>query len=163
MPVQALSDGIAHMSKKNERRVRYAFTFDYAVSTVGIPQPYPVPQGNPQILFRYSSADTDRGERRVLNVCGNAEGLKYLAAMLLLTADSEKYDPEFHIHLDAIPGVEADGDVTIRAPVYLDVLRSGEFAEYKGESIPYSGSVAPRRSGKRKANGSRKQTRAKRK
>jgi hypothetical protein len=55
--------------------------------------------------------------------------------MLILCADSDKYDPEFHIHLETQQGVEADMDVTIRAPVYLDRLQRGEFSEFKGTPI----------------------------
>jgi hypothetical protein len=124
------------MPKKPDRTHRYTFEFDFTVTSVGIPQPYPDPPKNPRILFRYSTAESDGGNKReVLNVCGNVEGLKYLAAMLLMTADSEQYDPEFHIHLEHMPGVESDCDVTIRAPVYLDILKRREFSEFKGEPI----------------------------
>lgn len=124
------------MPDEPDRTHRYTYEFDYTVTSVGVPQPYPNPPKNPCILFRYSTAESDGGtKRQVLNVCGNAEGLKYLAEMLLLTADSEQYDPEFHIHLEFMPGVETDCDVTIRAPAYLGVLKRGEFSEFKGDPI----------------------------
>jgi hypothetical protein len=144
------------MPKRTRRADQYVFAFDFTVSAAGIPQPYPVPPADPQILFRYSIAKTDGGsDRQVLNVCGNAEGLKDLAAMLLLTADSEKYDPEFHIHLENMPGVEADSDVTIRAPVYLDILRRSEFTEFKGEPIVYPSDTPRHRPSARQSHKSR--------
>ena len=145
------------MPRKAPRSERYVFDFDFTVTTVGVPQPYPVPPRKPQILFRFTSADTDgRRKRRVLNLCGNAAGLKYLAAMLILTADSETYDPAFHVHLEGVPGVETDCDVTIRAPAYLEVLRSGEFTEFKGEPIALAKPAQRRHPGSVRSQASRK-------
>jgi hypothetical protein len=79
---------------------------------------------------------TFRFEYAVLSVCGNREGLRRLAALLLLCADGERYDPSFHIHLDCEPGPPREPfftgniDVTLRAPVYLDVLKDGSFREW---------------------------------
>jgi len=146
------------MPKRPDRTHRYAFEFDFTVTSVGIPQPYPDPPKNARILFRYSTAESDGGkQRQVLNVCGNVEGLKYLAAMLLLTADSDQYDPEFHIHLEHMPGVESDRDVTIRAPVYLDILKSGEFTEFKGEPIEFQAEAPSKSKSKVQKTRSRKQ------
>ena len=125
------------MHPKKPKKLRYSFDFNYTVTTEGVPQPYPVPPSNPSILFRISSAENEDGrEFPVLNICGNPEGLEYLAAMLVLSAHSEKYDPYFHIHLEDEKCVETDMDVTIRAPAYLETLKKGEFSEFKGSRIP---------------------------
>ena len=50
----------------------------------------------------------DAPAKRVLNASGNSEGLRRLAALLLLCADGQRYDPEFHVHLDREP--EAPGE-----------------------------------------------------
>ena len=121
------------MPRKKATKLRYTFEFDYTVTTHGVPQPYPVRPPNSSLLFRLSPAEDQDGQKfLVMNVCGNREGLEYLAAMLALTANSEKYDPEFHIHLERMVGVKTDMDVTIRAPAYFDVLKRGEFSEFKG-------------------------------
>jgi hypothetical protein len=99
------------MPPKKSSTHRHSFQFNYAVTTRGVPQPYPLAPPNPRILFRLSPAEDEDGrEFSVLNICGNREGLEYLAAMLVLSADSAKYDPEFHIHLEDVKGVEADRD-----------------------------------------------------
>lgn len=57
---------------------------------------------------------------QAISICGNKEGLRRLAAMLLLCAESESLDPELHIHLDGTcPGVVTDLPVTLRSPTYL--------------------------------------------
>jgi hypothetical protein len=129
--------GVAPGDWMHEIRLPCAFRFNYTVSNSGVPQPYPVASPNAKILFRFTPAEDEDGRsRRVLNICGTREGMERLAAMLVLCADSEKYDPEFHIHLEDQHWVETDIDVTIRAPVYLDVLRSAEFSEFKGTKLP---------------------------
>jgi len=125
------------MPPKASNKHRHSFEFDYTVSTVGVPQPYPIPPRAPRILFRLSSAEDENGrEFSVLNICGNRAGLEYLAAMFVLSADSAKYDPAFHIHLEDMKCVETDLDVTVRAPAYLKVLQEGKFSESKGTPIP---------------------------
>lgn len=112
------------------------FEFNYTLTNLGQPQPYPVASPDARIVFRCSPIENEDGQTRMgLNICGTREGLKHLAAMLILCADSDKYDPEFHIHLDEQQGVDADMDVTIRAPIYLDALQNGEFQEFKGNPI----------------------------
>ena len=107
------------------------------MSNLGVPQPYPVAPPNTHLVFRFSPAEDEDGRTtRVLNICGTREGLEYLAAMLVLCADSEKYDPLFHIHLENMEGVETDTEVTLRAPGYLNSLRGGSFTEFKGTPIP---------------------------
>ena len=124
------------MPRKQPNKVQYTFQFDYTVSTAGVPQPYPVAQPKAKILIRCTPAEDENGRvYEVMNICGNREGLKHLAAMLVLCADSEQYDPEFHVHLEREREVDTDTEVTLRAPVYYDVLRKGEFREFKGTEI----------------------------
>jgi|GEM_PF-4857472 len=131
------------MSPKEPTKFQYSFEFEYTVTTQGVPQPYPVVPANARVLFRLSPAVDETGRAfSVLNICGNREGLEYLAAMLVLSGDSAKHDPFFHIHLEDMEGFETDMDVTIRAPSYLDALDKGEFSEAKGAPIQ---PPAPRR------------------
>ena len=109
------------------------FEFNYTLSSLGIPEPYPVAAPDARIALLLSPIEDEDGRtRNGLNICGTREGLRHLAAMLVLCADSDKYDPEFHVHLERLQCVEADMDVTIRSPVYLDSLRSRKFSESKG-------------------------------
>ena len=128
--------GVAPGDWMHEATLTCTFEFNYTLTNCGVPQPYPVASPEARIVFRCLPIEDENGRTRTgLNICGTREGLKRLAAMLVLCADSDKYDPEFHIHLEDQQGVEADMDVTIRAPVYLDTLRSGEFSEFKGTPI----------------------------
>ena len=118
-------------------RFDHTFRFEYAVTNQGVPQPYPVGFEGGEVLFGLGEVlHSDAPATAVLNVCGNREGLRRLAALLLLCADGEKYDPSFHIHLDCEPGPPREPfftgniDVTLRAPVYLDVLKEGSFREW---------------------------------
>ena len=118
-------------------RFDHNFRFEYAVTNQGIPQPYPLGFEGGEILFRLGEVlRSDAPATPVLNVCGNREGLRRLAALLLLCADGARYDPSFHIHLDCEPGPPREPfftgniDVTLRAPVYLDVLKDGSFREW---------------------------------
>jgi hypothetical protein len=127
------------MPSTPDKLQRCSLQFNYKLTTAGVPQPYPVASPNTKIVFRYSPAEDENGRiQTVLNICGTREGLKYLAAMLVLCAESEKYDPEFHIHLENMKEVEADMDVTIRAPNHLDALSKGDFSESKGTPIAIS-------------------------
>ncbi len=124
------------MPQPEPARLQRLFEFEYTVTEVGVPQPYPVKPPNAKVLFRLSPAEDENGRKfSVMNICGNREGLEYLAAMLVLSADSAKYDPYFHIHLEDMEGFETDMDVTVRAPSYLEVLDKGEFSESKGTKI----------------------------
>jgi hypothetical protein len=128
--------GVAPSDWVREMTFPRTFQFNYKVSNTGVPQPYPVAPSNAQIVFRFSPCEDENGRAtRVLNICGTREGLEYLAAMLVLCADSDKYDPWFHIHLEDMESVETDMDVTIRAPSYLSSIRSEEFSEFKGTPI----------------------------
>jgi hypothetical protein len=128
--------GIAPSDWRHEVTLSHTFQFDYTITNLGVPQPCPVVSPNAKILFRFSPAEDENGRiSQVLNVCGTREGMERLAAMLLLCASSDKYDPEFHIHLEREELVETDLEVTIRAPLYLDTLSRGEFSEFKGTAI----------------------------
>jgi hypothetical protein len=128
--------GIAPGDWTHEIAFSETFQFNYTVTNCGVPQPHPVAGPNARILFRCSLAgDEDGRKSQVLNICGTREGMRRLAAMLVLCADSDKYDPAFHIHLEDEEDVETDMEVTIRAPTYLDVLDRGEFSEFKGPTI----------------------------
>ena len=128
--------GVAPGDWLHEIVLSYVCKFKYTVTNCGIPQPYPIASPDARIVFRCSPIESEDNQTRTgLNICGTREGLKRLAAMLILCADSDNYDPEFHIHLEAQHGVEADMDVTIRAPVYLDRLQGGQFSEFKGTPI----------------------------
>jgi hypothetical protein len=114
----------------------HTFQFDYTVTNMGVPQPYPIVIPNARILFRLSPAEDENGRSyQVLNICGNREGLERLAAMLVLAANSDKYDPDFHIHLEDWEGIETDMEATIRSPAYMECLVSQQFTEFKGTKI----------------------------
>jgi hypothetical protein len=141
--------GIEVSEWKEEVFLPYDFHFDYTVSSGGVPQPYPTGFPDRKIVIRvlerdFMKADNEVEKQPVLNICGNREGLKYLAALCLLTADSEQYDDSFHIHLEHQIGFDTNIAATLRAPVYVDVIRSGEFDEFSAEPIhvPFD-AVAP--------------------
>jgi hypothetical protein len=118
-------------------RFGQTFRFDYAVTNQGIPQPYPLGFDGAEVFFALDKAEhLDGPSTAVLNVCGNPDGLRRLAALLILCAESERYDARFHVHLDNepdAPGERAfltgDLDVMLRAPAYLADLKDGTFRE----------------------------------
>lgn len=112
----------------------YVFQFDFAVSNTGVPQPQPVGFADSKIVFRHTEReDLCTGAKRLaLNICGNPEGLKQLAAMLLLCADSANYDEWFHIHLEDQKEFDGDIEVTLRAPSYLESISNGTFQDGTG-------------------------------
>jgi hypothetical protein len=111
------------------------FRFDYSITNQGLPQPYPLGFEGAEVVFALDKAERpDGSSTSVLNVSGNPDGLRRLAALLILCAESERYDAGFHVHLDhesATPGeppfLASSLDVTLRAPSYLDVLKDGSF------------------------------------
>jgi hypothetical protein len=136
IPIPATAYRRFSVSLEKPSAPRHSFEFEYTVTDQGVPQPYPVKPPNSRVLFRLSPAEDDNGQKlSVLNICGNREGLEYLAAMLVLSGDSAKYDPEFHIHLGDMEEFETDMDVTIRAPAYLDSLDAKTFSEARGTPI----------------------------
>ncbi len=119
----------------------YTFQFNYEVTNLGVPQPLPVGFEDSKIVFRFAPREDGDGKiSPALNICGTREGLKRLAAMCLLCADSEQYAPDFHVHLEDDTGVETNIDATIRAPGYLESLVSGHFSEFCAKiAIPEDG------------------------
>jgi hypothetical protein len=123
--------------------VRFAevFRFEYAVTNQGVPQPYPLGLEGGEVLFRLGEVQhPDDAPTPVLNVCGTRDGLRRLAAMLLLCADGHRYDPGYHVHLDREPEaagdppfLSGDMDVTLRAPSYLAMLKDGSFREWSAD------------------------------
>jgi hypothetical protein len=116
----------------DEIRFRYEFAFDYNVSSTGVPQPHPLGFEGARIVFRLSQVEHfDEPSTPVLDISGNPEGLRRLAAELLLCADSERYDPEFHIHLDrGTDFFSGDIDATLRAPAYFERLQQGPLLQF---------------------------------
>jgi hypothetical protein len=117
----------------------YRFQFDYEITNLGVPQPIPVGFDNGRLLICFANREDENGAvRQALNICGTRDGLKHLAAMCLLCADSEQYDPAFYIHLEDMINVETDIEITIRSPNYLEVLGSRQFSDFKGTAISVS-------------------------
>jgi len=105
---------------------RRDFAFEFAVTNRGVAQPYPVGFDEAEVVFRLGQVEhPDPPSTPVLDVCGNADGLRRLAAWLLLCADGEQFDPGFHVHLDRDDQGDAgsDIDVTLRGPGYFSILR----------------------------------------
>ena len=119
-------------------RFGHVFRFDYAITNQGVPQPYPLGFDGAEVVFALGEVQHPDGPSTpVLNVSGNPDGLRRLAALLLLCAESERYDAQFHVHLDrepVVPGqrpfLTSDLDVTLRAPAYLADLKDGSFREW---------------------------------
>jgi hypothetical protein len=103
------------------------FSFKYRVTHTGVPQPSVLDLPGSVIAFSLSKEgglDAEGRATRTISICGNKAGLRQLAAMLLLCAESESLDPEFHIHLDNAPTDDAcrvltELPVTLRSPAYL--------------------------------------------
>jgi hypothetical protein len=122
-------------------RFSQVFRFEYGVTNQGVPQPYPFGFEGGEVLIRLGEVQhPDVPPTPVLNVCGNRDGLRRLAALLLLCADGQRYDPAFHVHLapepEALgesPFFSGDVDVTLRAPSYLAALKDGSFREWSAD------------------------------
>ena len=118
-------------------RFGHVFQFDFAVTNQGVPQPYPLGFDGAEVLFALGGVEHPDGPPTpVLNVSGNREGLCRLAALLLLCAESDRYNARFHVHLDREPAetgerpfLTSELDVTLRAPAYLSDLKDGSFRE----------------------------------
>lgn len=115
----------------SQTRFVQEFRFEYSITDLGTPQPYLLDFEEGEVIFRFSGEELGKDYKRpALNISGNRMGLRRLAAMLLLCADSERYDSTFHIHLDDEKGfLLPDGPVTLRNPVYFKSLRAGNFNE----------------------------------
>jgi hypothetical protein len=122
-------------------RLGQLFRFDYAITNQGVPQPYPLGFYGAEVFFALDKSEHPDGPSTpVLNVSGNADGLRRLAALLILCAESERYDARFHVHLERepfAPGERAfltgELDVTLRAPTYLADLKDGTFRELNAD------------------------------
>ncbi len=126
-----LKYGIQDSDWKTEIRLGYEFRFDYKVTSSGVPQPVVLGFEDAEILIRKGKVFVGARQKiqPSINICGNREGLRQLAAMLLLAADSAQYDDSFHIHLEDRDSVDTDIITTIRAPGYLSILKEGSFRE----------------------------------
>ena len=90
--------------------------------------------------FARRDLDVGRGAERLHPLqrrCGDRKRRRGLSPRLApLCADGERYNPSFHIHQDCEPGPPREPfftgniDVTLRAPVYLDVLKDGSLREW---------------------------------
>jgi hypothetical protein len=131
-----------HWLAGNAVRFGELFRFDYAVTNQGVPQPYPLGFAGAEVFFAFGKVEHSNGPPiPVLNVSGNSDGFRRLAALLLLCAESERYDARFHMHLErepVAPGerpfLTSDVDVTLRAPAYLSDLKHGLFRELSADA-----------------------------
>ena len=142
-----LEDALEHCQRKyaidpsewqSEMRFTKSFQFDYGVTNQGMAQPYLVGFQNGQVIFRFGERKGDNDDTTtVLNICGNREGLRRLAAMLLLCAEGEHYD-SFHIHLeDEESFILPDMPVTLRSLSYFETLIRDELCEGSATATIY--------------------------
>lgn len=106
---------------KNQIRFQKDFRFEYEVTNLGIPQPRPLGFENGKIVARLGERTDNSGNREaVLNLSGNRDGLRRLAAMFIVCAESEQFDNHFHIHLEDDDFALLDIPITLRSPSYFD-------------------------------------------
>ncbi|MCP4608496.1 MAG: hypothetical protein GY845_07265 [Planctomycetes bacterium] len=107
------------------------FQFEYSVTHIGVPQPYPLGFEEGQVIFRIDEEESNCGSKmKVLNICGNGSGLQRLAALLLLCAEGERYERFLHMHLEDEEGFLLDIPVTLRSPSYFEhMVRTDENQE----------------------------------
>lgn len=114
------------------------FAFEYQVTNVGCAQPHPIGFDDAKIIFRLSTCDDrdgGRGPSQELDICGTKEGLRQLAAICLLCADSAQYDEFFHAHLEGHENVSSNIGVTIRAPSYFAGMSKKQSSETSGTMV----------------------------
>ena len=129
--------GVVLHNWTNKITFRRSYEFNYQVSSQGVFQAHPITPLGTKIVFRSTIFEDEDGQtKHGLTICGNREGFEELAAMFMLFADSEKYDPDFHIHLEDHGEVEADLNVLIQMPAALEFVRAPEYRTFKGTSIP---------------------------
>lgn len=116
----------------SKKRLVQEFHFEYAISAWGKPQPYLLDFENGETLFLV----TENSNTQTLNISGNREGLRRLAAMLIICAESEKYDEFFHIHLEDKGGfILPDLPVILRSPSYFEPLIQGKLRDDGCDSV----------------------------
>lgn len=102
------------------------FRIEYDVTHTGTPQPVLLsPQGG-ELVFRVTADPTSSPPDTStydLQICGTKEGLRRMAAWLLLCAESERFDLEYHRHFERGQEAEGNASVTLRCPTYLNILR----------------------------------------
>lgn len=115
-----------------------SFQFEYGMTDLGVPRPYPLGFDDGQAVFRLGTRECGDGTTiTVLNVCGDRDGLQHLAALLLLCADGEQYNDFHHVHLEDEEGILTDIPVTLRCPAYLESLLREEFKEGSVRAVIY--------------------------
>lgn len=106
----------------NEPKYSLRMGVEYRLSCSGVPQPKLMSPPQGKLMFHTSLAETGEnvnpnGYSYDLQIFGDRAGLRALAARLLITAESEAFDDEFHWHLDFHSS--GNTSVTIRSPIYL--------------------------------------------
>lgn len=124
--------GVREADWRSATDVRFpeTFSFESGVTNLGVPQPFPFGFEGAEVVFRLGSVEhEDEPSTPVLHVTGNREGLQRLAALLLLCADSERFDSQFHVHLEREGDgfISGDIDVDLRAPAYMKSFRDRIF------------------------------------
>jgi hypothetical protein len=114
--------GVTAAAWKKDPAFEFRFDFQFRVTNSGIPQPFPLGFGETEVVFQLGEKENllDGSKTPSLLITGNRAGLRELAARLLLCADSEQYDPDFHMHLDAAKTHRLSNvDVTLYSPTRL--------------------------------------------
>lgn len=99
--------------------VNATFSYKYEVTHLGTPQPILVFAYPGKIQFLVDTANEDVASDVTsyqLHICGDRDGLRRLAALLLLAADSEALDKHYHGHLDATDDVVGNASMLIHGP-----------------------------------------------
>ncbi len=111
-------------SWQSELRFSGDFHFHYRIAAVGDPRPHPLGFEGRQIVFHLGEQeDADSNTTPTLSIVGNREGLRWLAATLLLLADGERYDERLHTRLENDDeGIFTDIPVLIHSPSYFGSL-----------------------------------------
>jgi hypothetical protein len=106
-------------------------SFEFELSKVGVPVPIPIGFDEDALVVvrKRERSLLQGGNEAVVAISGTPEGLRYLAALFLLTADSAQWDEDHHIHLERDERVDTNIAVTIRGPGYADDLANGRFQD----------------------------------
>lgn len=98
------------------------FSFQYQVTHLGTPQPILICTNPGKIQFqvdRVNEGEASGATPYQLNISGDRDGLRRLAALFWLAAESENLDREYHQHLDVSDHVLGNVNVIIRGPGYF--------------------------------------------